>query len=127
MSIEIKVPAMGESVTEATVARWFKKEGEKVARDEALCELETDKVTVEVPAPSEGVLDVITVKEGETVEVGRVLGHIAEGANPGAASPKAPATPTVQPAAKAATKPAGVATRPPLHRGTNAISKASDR
>ncbi|MGC8533932.1 MAG: 2-oxoglutarate dehydrogenase complex dihydrolipoyllysine-residue succinyltransferase [Rhizomicrobium sp.] len=117
MSIEIKVPAMGESVTEATVARWFKKEGEKVARDEALCELETDKVTVEVPAPSEGVLDVIAVKEGETVEVGSILGRINEGASPraadtktaDAAAPKAPAKPAAPSAAKAATKPASTA------------------
>ena len=79
MSIEIKVPAMGESVTEATVARWFKKEGEAVARDEPLCELETDKVTVEVPAPADGALESITVQAGATVEVGAVLGAIAEG------------------------------------------------
>ncbi len=117
MSVEIKVPAMGESVTEATVARWFKKEGEKVARDEALCELETDKVTVEVPAPSAGVLDVITVKEGETVEVGSILGRIEEGAGSGAvaakpldaATPKTPAKPIAQPAAKVATTPASAA------------------
>lgn len=113
MSIEIKVPAMGESVTEATVARWFKKEGERVARDEALCELETDKVTVEVPSPSEGVLDVIAVKEGQTVEVGSILGRIAEGASPratatrttDAAAAKAPAKPAAEVAAKTAPKP----------------------
>ena len=107
MSIEIKVPAMGESVTEATVARWFKKEGETVARDEPLCELETDKVTVEVPAPADGALESILVKEGATVEVGTVLGAIAEGAagtasavpasNPDAAAPK-PAAPAPKPA-----------------------------
>ncbi|GAA0525525.1 2-oxoglutarate dehydrogenase E2 component (dihydrolipoamide succinyltransferase) [Rhizomicrobium palustre] len=80
MSIEIKVPAMGESVTEATVARWFKKEGDAVTRDEPLLELETDKVTVEVPAPADGAIESIAVKAGDTVQVGTVLGAIAEGA-----------------------------------------------
>ena len=79
MSIEIKVPAMGESVTEATVARWFKKEGDAVARDEPLLELETDKVTVEVPAPADGAIESIAAKAGDTVQVGAVLGAIAEG------------------------------------------------
>ena len=62
MSIQIKVPAMGESVTEATVARWFKKEGDAVSRDEPLLELETDKVTVEVPSPSDGSIESISVQ-----------------------------------------------------------------
>ena len=88
MSIQIKVPAMGESVTEATVARWFKKEGDAVTRDEPLCELETDKVTVEVPAPADGAIESISVKEGDTVQVGTILGAIAEGKS-GAASAKA--------------------------------------
>ena len=79
MTIEIKVPAMGESVTEATVARWFKKEGESVARDEPVLELETDKVTVEVPAPAAGSIESISVQAGATVQVGAVLGAIAEG------------------------------------------------
>ena len=112
MSIEIKVPAMGESVTEATVARWFKKEGESVARDEPLLELETDKVTVEVPAPADGAIETISVKAGDTVQVGSVLGAIAEGkagapsavANPASVAPKpAPAPkPVAAPAAMAA-------------------------
>jgi 2-oxoglutarate dehydrogenase E2 component (dihydrolipoamide succinyltransferase) len=92
MSIEIKVPAMGESVTEATVARWFKKEGESVARDEPLLELETDKVTVEVPAPAAGAIESISVKAGATVQVGTVLGSIAEG-KPGKAATVQPANP----------------------------------
>src|SRR5471030_2115729 len=79
MTIEIKVPAMGESVTEATVARWFKKEGDAVKRDEPLLELETDKVTVEVPAPADGAIESISVKAGDTVQVGALLGSIAEG------------------------------------------------
>ncbi|MDR3526923.1 MAG: 2-oxoglutarate dehydrogenase complex dihydrolipoyllysine-residue succinyltransferase [Rhizomicrobium sp.] len=80
MTIEIKVPAMGESVTEATVARWFKKEGDAVHRDEPLLELETDKVTVEVPAPADGAIESITVKAGDTVQVGAILGSMTEGA-----------------------------------------------
>jgi 2-oxoglutarate dehydrogenase E2 component (dihydrolipoamide succinyltransferase) len=98
MSIEIKVPAMGESVTEATVARWFKKEGDSVTRDEPLVELETDKVTVEVPAPADGSIESIAVQSGATVQVGAVLGAIAEGK--GAAQPRPAAT------AKPATRPA---------------------
>src|SRR6185312_10362225 len=98
MSIEIKVPAMGESVTEATVARWFKKEGESVARDEPLLELETDKVTVEVPAPAAGAIESISVQAGATVQVGAVLGSIAEGQAGAAAKTAGAAT---KPAAKA--------------------------
>ncbi|MGD0867866.1 MAG: biotin/lipoyl-containing protein, partial [Rhizomicrobium sp.] len=88
MSIDIKVPAMGESVTEATVARWFKKEGDTVTRDEPLVELETDKVTVEVPSPSDGSIESISVPTGATVQVGAILGLIAQGgAKPAAAKP----------------------------------------
>jgi 2-oxoglutarate dehydrogenase E2 component (dihydrolipoamide succinyltransferase) len=101
MTIEIKVPALGESVTEATVGQWFKKPGEAVNVDEPLVELETDKVTVEVPAPAAGVLGDIKVAQGSTVAVGSVLGSIKEGAG-------APA----QPAAKAEAKPAAVAPKP---------------
>ena len=78
--IEIKVPALGESVTEATIGQWFKKEGEAVKAEEPVVELETDKVTVEVPAPTAGTLSEIAVKEGETVNVGALLGTIAAGA-----------------------------------------------
>jgi len=88
MSIEIKVPAMGESVTEATIARWLKKEGDSVKQDEPLVELETDKVNVEVPSPAAGVLEHINVQQGGTVGVGTVLGAVAEGA-----AGKAPAQP----------------------------------
>jgi 2-oxoglutarate dehydrogenase E2 component (dihydrolipoamide succinyltransferase) len=79
MTTEIRVPTLGESVTEATIAQWFKKQGEAVTADEPLVELETDKVTVEVPAPVSGTLDSISVGDGETVEVGALLGAIAEG------------------------------------------------
>ncbi|WP_424942128.1 2-oxoglutarate dehydrogenase complex dihydrolipoyllysine-residue succinyltransferase [Aliiroseovarius crassostreae] len=88
MSIEVRVPTLGESVTEATVATWFKKPGDAVAADEMLCELETDKVTVEVPAPSAGVLGEIVAGEGETVGVDALLATIGEGAGE-AAAPKA--------------------------------------
>lgn len=99
MSIEIKVPAMGESVTEATVARWFKKEGDSVVRDEPLVELETDKVTVEVPSPADGTLEAIVVQTGASVEVGTILGTIAEGAATGRSAPKPTPQPPPQPAA----------------------------
>ncbi|MGF7158488.1 2-oxoglutarate dehydrogenase E2 component (dihydrolipoamide succinyltransferase) [Rhodoligotrophos appendicifer] len=78
MPTEIRVPSLGESVTEATIAQWFKKEGDTVKADEPLVELETDKVTIEVPAPAGGVLSDIRVKDGETVNVGAILGAIAE-------------------------------------------------
>ena len=77
---EIRVPALGESVTEATVGKWFKHAGDAVAADEPVVELETDKVTIEVPAPAAGVLADIAVKDGETVAVGALLGQIKEGA-----------------------------------------------
>lgn len=77
MATEIRVPTLGESVTEATIGKWFKKAGEAIAVDEPLVELETDKVTVEVPAPAAGVLAEITAKEGDTVEVGELLGQIS--------------------------------------------------
>ena len=92
MATEIRVPTLGESVTEATVGKWFKKAGDAVKVDEPLCELETDKVTVEVPAPASGVLSEITVKTGETVPVGALLGAISEGeakAKPAKAKPEA--------------------------------------
>src|SRR5262244_2149196 len=78
MAIEIRVPVLGESVTEATVGQWFKKPGDTVNTDEPLLELETDKVTLEVPAPAAGVLAEIVVPQGSTVAVGAVLGSIRE-------------------------------------------------
>jgi 2-oxoglutarate dehydrogenase E2 component (dihydrolipoamide succinyltransferase) len=80
MSTEVRVPTLGESVSEATVATWFKKPGDSVAADEMLCELETDKVTVEVPAPAAGTLGEIVAQEGETVGVDALLATITEGA-----------------------------------------------
>ena len=86
---EIRVPTLGELVTEATIGKWFKKAGDVVAVDEPLVELETDKVTIEVPAPAAGVLTDVAVKDGDTVAVGALLGAIKEGA--GAAATKSPA------------------------------------
>ena len=81
MSERILVPVLGESVTEATVAKWLKNEGDKVTADEAIVELETDKVNVEVPAPSSGTIEKISVKEGQTVNVGALLGTIKQSMN----------------------------------------------
>ena len=78
MSEKIVVPTLGKSVTEATVAKWLKNKGDKVMSDEPLVELETDKVNVEVPSPSSGILDNISAKEGETVNVGALLGSITQ-------------------------------------------------
>ena len=78
--VDVRVPALGESVTEATIGKWFKQPGEAVAVDEPLVELETDKVTIEVPAPAAGVLANVAAKDGETVAVGALLGNIQEGA-----------------------------------------------
>jgi 2-oxoglutarate dehydrogenase E2 component (dihydrolipoamide succinyltransferase) len=107
MSIQIKVPALGESVTEATIARWLKNEGDPVNRDEPLVELETDKVSVEVPSPAAGVLEHIEIKAGGTVSVGSVLGAVKEGAASAARtaetkSGNAEAKPAGQPASRAA-------------------------
>jgi len=89
MATEIRVPTLGESVTEATIGKWFKKPGDAVKADEPLVELETDKVTVEVPAPAAGVLAEIVAKDGETVTIGAVLGSIKEGAGGAASAPAA--------------------------------------
>ncbi len=86
---EIRVPTLGESVTEATIGKWFKKPGDPVAVDEPLVELETDKVTIEVPAPAAGTLGEIEAKDGETVAVGALLGQIKEGAGAPVAKPAA--------------------------------------
>ncbi len=123
MSTEVRVPTLGESVTEATIGQWFKKVGDSVAADEPIVELETDKVTIEVPAPVAGTLEAISVNEGDTVEVGALIAAIAAGAGgakpaeaakeqPKAEAPKqaeparaeAPAAKTEMPAAPSAAK-----------------------
>src|ERR671926_1974427 len=88
MATEIRVPTLGESVTEATIGRWFKKPGDPVKADEPLVELETDKVTLEVNAPAAGTLGDIAAKDGETVTPGALLGSIVEG-GAGASAPPA--------------------------------------
>ncbi len=127
---EIRVPTLGESVTEATIGRWFKKAGDAVAVDEPLVELETDKVTIEVPAPSAGTLGDIVAKDGETVAVGALLGQINDGAAgaaskpaaaPAKAAPAAPPPPAAAPAAAAAapirkTPPADAALAPSVRK-----------
>ena len=99
MATDIKVPTLGESVTEATIGRWFKKPGDPVTADEPLVELETDKVTLEVNAPASGTLSDIVAKDGETVGPGALLGSITEGV--GGAAAAAPPPKAAEPAPKA--------------------------
>src|SRR5262245_20211502 len=106
MSVEIVVPKMGESITEATVSKWLKPVGSAVTQDEPLVELETDKVAVEVPAPASGVIEEIVAAEGATVGIGALLGKIKEGA-----AATVTAKPATAPAAKPAA-PAPVAAKP---------------
>jgi 2-oxoglutarate dehydrogenase E2 component (dihydrolipoamide succinyltransferase) len=109
MSTEVRVPTLGESVTEATVATWFKQPGDAVAVDEMLCELETDKVTVEVPSPVAGVLSEIVAAEGETVGVDALLAQVTEGATADAPAPKDAPAKEDAPKPAAASKPAATA------------------
>jgi 2-oxoglutarate dehydrogenase E2 component (dihydrolipoamide succinyltransferase) len=95
---DIRVPTLGESVTEAIVGKWFKQPGDAVAVDEPLVELETDKVTLEVPAPAAGVLGEIAAKNGDTVGVGAILGMIKDGATAAAKSVATAAPPVAKPA-----------------------------
>ena len=127
--IEIRVPTLGESVTEATIGRWFKKAGDAVAVDEPLVELETDKVTIEVPAPSAGVLGEIAAKDGETVAVGALLGQITEGgagaAKPAAAPAKAPVAAAAPAAAPVAAAPKAAPADAPLAPSVRKLSAES--
>ncbi len=114
MTIEIKVPVLGESITEATVGRWFKKPGEAVKADEPLVELETDKVTVEVPAPAAGVLGDILAVQGATVAIGSLLGALNEGGAVSAPAPIPALAATLPPQkADAPSKPAATAKQAP--------------
>jgi len=113
MTTEIRVPTLGESVTEATIGRWFKKPGEAVKADEPIVELETDKVTLEVNAPVSGVLAAIEVKDGETVGVGALLGEIADGAAAMPTKGEAAAAAPVEKPAPASVAPAPIAAPPP--------------
>nr|WP_295887126.1 2-oxoglutarate dehydrogenase complex dihydrolipoyllysine-residue succinyltransferase [uncultured Devosia sp.] len=128
MSTEIRVPTLGESVTEATIGQWFKKVGDTVAADEPIVELETDKVTIEVPAPAAGVLEAIAAEAGATVDVGALLGAIG-GAGAATSAPAAAPAPakTEVPAANAAgpepIKPAGT-TMPPAPSAQKLINES---
>ena len=113
MAVELKVPALGESITEATIGKWHKKVGDSVNVDEPVVVLETDKVTVDVPAPAAGVIEAISVNEGDVVTVGQVVGTIAAGAAgakaaPAAAEKKAEPAPAPKPAAAEAEREAVV-------------------
>jgi 2-oxoglutarate dehydrogenase E2 component (dihydrolipoamide succinyltransferase) len=119
---EIRVPTLGESVTEATIGKWFKHPGDAVTVDEPLVELETDKVTIEVPSPAAGVLSEVAAKDGETVAVGALLGQIKDGA--GAAAAAAKPTARAAPAAAEPLKPAAPAAAEPLKPAAPASPQA---
>jgi len=131
MPTEIRVPSLGESVTEATISQWFKKEGDTVTADEPLVELETDKVTIEVPAPSSGVLADIRVKDGDTVNVGAVLGAISEAGAPvakAAPSSKEKAAPAVaeRPEEKSSNPKPIIGPEPVMERGKTQASAVAE-
>ncbi|MBY3188582.1 2-oxoglutarate dehydrogenase complex dihydrolipoyllysine-residue succinyltransferase [Rhizobium laguerreae] len=123
MATEIRVPTLGESVSEATVGTWFKKVGDAIKADEPILELETDKVTIEVPAPASGTLSEIVVAAGETVGLGALLGQIAEGA--AAAAAPAAAAPAAGPAAPASAQPAAAAPAQPAVAAAAASSSSA--
>ncbi|MBY5546842.1 2-oxoglutarate dehydrogenase complex dihydrolipoyllysine-residue succinyltransferase [Rhizobium leguminosarum] len=123
MATEIRVPTLGESVSEATVGTWFKKVGDAIKADEPILELETDKVTIEVPAPASGTLSEIVVAAGETVGLGALLGQIAEGA--AAAAAPAAAAPAAAPAAPAPAQPAAAAPAQPAVAAAAASSSSA--
>ncbi|MEI9935910.1 MAG: 2-oxoglutarate dehydrogenase complex dihydrolipoyllysine-residue succinyltransferase [Pseudomonadota bacterium] len=115
MAIELKVPTVGESITEVQMGEWLKAEGDAVARDEVIAKIETDKVTVDLTAPNDGVLSQIKVKKGQTANVGDVIGYIEEGAA-GAAKPKA-----AEPAKPEAPKPEARKAEPPAEERPKSV------
>ncbi len=129
MSTEIRVPTLGESVTEATIGQWFKKVGDTVAADEPIVELETDKVTIEVPAPAAGVLEAIAAEPGQTVDVGALLGSI--GGAGAVVTPKPAEAKAAVPAANAAgpepIKPAAAAAAPSVSGTTMPPAPAAQK
>lgn len=130
MATDVTVPALGESITEGTLAQWLKKPGEQVAADEAIATLETDKVSVDVPSPSAGVLTETLVNEGDTVAVGALIARIDQNASAGAAAPATPTTPAAdaspaQQAADATTNPAGAGENPQLRGSEHAPEPAA--
>lgn len=126
MATEIRVPTLGESVTEASIGKWFKKPGDTVAIDEPLVELETDKVTMEVPSPVAGKLLEIVAKEGDTVELGALLGSIEAGAAGAATEPAKPvASAPAKPAASASSAAAGSSSTQPSPSAAKLMSENS--
>ena len=119
MAQQVKVPTVGESITEVTIANWMKNDGDVVKMDEVIAELESDKATFELPAPQAGILR-ITKQKGETVPIGAVICEIADGGAPTSATPAetakpaAAAKPPAAPAQQAATRSCVLANRPPL-------------
>jgi 2-oxoglutarate dehydrogenase E2 component (dihydrolipoamide succinyltransferase) len=126
MATEIRVPTLGESVSEATISRWFKKPGDSVKADEPVVELETDKVTLEVNAPAAGTLGDIVAKDGATVQPGAVLGSIIEGAA-GAAQAASPKPAQAAPPPKATPQPAPAAKTAAVSAGTGSHGEAAAR
>src|SRR5690348_8785496 len=120
MATDIRVPALGESVTEATIGQWFKKVGDAVAADEPVVELETDKVTIEVPAPAAGVLEAISAQPGDTVNVGSLIGAIGESAAAAAPKPAEPPKAAPAPVAAAPAPAPQVAPAAPVANGNGA-------
>src|SRR5262249_62075701 len=128
MAVELTVPALGESITEAVVGKWNKKVGDAVAVDEPLVVLETDKVTIDVPAPAAGTIAAIAHPEGDTVKIGDVLGSIAGGAATTASAPAArPAAPAPAPPAPAPPAPVTPARPAPVSAAQAAPSPAARR
>src|SRR3569832_118806 len=123
MATDVEVPALGESITEGTLAQWLKKPGEAVAADEPIASLETDKVSVEVPSPVAGVLTEQLVQEGDNVAVGAVIARIDQNA---VAAPSASAPAPAQAAANATTNPAGAGETPALRSDELAPNAAGD-
>ena len=111
MAVSVQMPALGESVTEGTVTRWLKQEGDTVEVDEPLLEVSTDKVDTEIPSPAAGVLTKIVAHEDDTVEIGGVLATIGEAGETAAPAPAAPAAPAPAPAPGAVACARGQATR----------------
>ncbi len=122
--MDIKVPAMGESVTEGTLANWLVKPGQAVKQDDPIAEIETDKVAVEVPAPAAGIISEQLIKEGETVQIGTIIARLTEGGT-AAAAPAAPAPAAAKPAATA--KPAASAAAPVAAKTTEKVAPSVGR
>src|SRR4051812_49849381 len=120
MAIELKVPTVGESITEVQMGEWLKGEGDSVSRDEVIAKIETDKVTVDLTAPNDGVLSQIKVKKGQTANVGDVIGYIEEGAAAAAKPKAAPAPAANSDAPKAETRKA----EPPAEERSKSVRPA---